>query len=62
MSLRKLEEDERRQLAMVMEAQKRMKMLEHLDERYVEQHRAHLKVQEQKQLDEFAIVMSRRKE
>lgn len=62
MALRAVEDEERRQFTMVMEAQKRMKMLEHLDERYVEQHSKQSKIQEQKQLDEFAISMNRRKE
>jgi flagellar biosynthesis chaperone FliJ len=38
-----------------------MKMLEHLDERYLEQHIKQMNVQEQKQIDEFAISMNRRK-
>lgn len=59
--LRTIEEDERRQLTQVLEAQKRMKMLETLDERYVDQYLNQLKTIEQKQLDEFAIQASRRK-
>lgn len=59
--LRTLEEHERHQLIMVMEAQKRMKMLENLDERYLEQHIKLLKNHEQKEIDEFAITMNRRK-
>ncbi|WP_141731060.1 hypothetical protein [Oligoflexus tunisiensis] len=62
MTLRAVEEEERHQRLMVAEAQKRMKMLEHLDERYLEQHMKQMKIQEQKQLDEFAISMNRRKE
>ncbi|HYX33633.1 MAG TPA: hypothetical protein VE954_11000 [Oligoflexus sp.] len=62
MALRAVEEEERRQFMMVAEAQKKMKMLEHLDERYGEQHTKHMKIQEQKQLDEFAITMNRRKD
>jgi flagellar biosynthesis chaperone FliJ len=62
MALRAVEDDERRQLTMVMEAQKRMKMLEHLGEIYGEQYSKQSKIQEQKQLDEFAISMNRRKE
>lgn len=62
MSYRRLEEDERRQRLMVSEAQKRMKMLEHLDERYADQYLKQLKMHEQKLLDEFAISMNRRKE
>lgn len=62
MDLRAVEDEERRQFAMVMEAQKRMKMLEHLGDVYAEQYSKQSKVQEQKQLDEFAISMNRRKE
>jgi flagellar biosynthesis chaperone FliJ len=62
MALRAVEEEERHQRLMVAEAQKRMKMLEHLDERYLEQHMKQMKIQEQKQLDEFALSMNRRKE
>ncbi len=61
MALRAVEEEERLQSRQVAEAQKRMKMLEHLDERYLEQYLKQLNIQEQKQLDEFAISMNRRK-
>ncbi len=61
MALRAVEEEERLQSRQVAEAQKRMKMLEHLDERYLEQYLKQLNIQEQKQLDEFAIAMNRRK-
>jgi flagellar biosynthesis chaperone FliJ len=61
MALRAVEEEERLQFRQVAEAQKRMKMLEHLDERYLEQHIKQLNIQEQKQIDEFAISMNRRK-
>ncbi len=61
MALRAVEEEERLQSRQVAEAHKRMKMLEHLDERYLEQYLKQLNIQEQKQLDEFAISMNRRK-
>ncbi len=61
MALRAVEEEERLQSRQVAEAHKRMKMLEHLDERYLEQHMKQLNIQEQKQIDEFAISMNRRK-
>jgi flagellar biosynthesis chaperone FliJ len=61
MALRAVEEEERLQFRQVAEAEKRMKMLEHLDERYFEQHVKQMNIQEQKQIDEFAISMNRRK-
>jgi flagellar biosynthesis chaperone FliJ len=61
MALRAVEEEERLQFRQVAEAQKRMKMLEHLDKRYLEQHIKQMNIQEQKQTDEFAISMNRRK-
>jgi len=60
-TLRLIEEDARHQMIMVTEAQRRMKMLENLDERYVEQLVKQMNVLEQKEMDEFAIQMNRRK-
>ncbi len=59
--LRHIEEDARHQMIMVTEAQRRMKMLENIDERYDEQLVKQMKIMEQKELDEFAIQMNRRK-
>jgi hypothetical protein len=60
-NLRLIEEDARHQMIMVNEAQRRMKMLENIDERYDEQLVKQTKIMEQKELDEFAIQMNRRK-
>jgi flagellar export protein FliJ len=59
--LRAIEEEERQQMQIVIEAQKKLKMLEKLDIRYNEQHMEHLKKVEQKMLDEFAIQAARKK-
>ncbi|MCX6128371.1 MAG: hypothetical protein NTX25_04815, partial [Proteobacteria bacterium] len=61
MVLRVIQEEEKRQMARVMEAQKRLRMLEKLDERYLDQSRDLHKTIEQKELDEFALQSSRRK-
>ncbi len=60
-SLREIEYHEKMQMQQVFEAQKRLRMLEKLDERYEKQDLQHLKKAEQKQLDEFAIINARRK-
>ena len=61
MTLRIVEEEERRQLQQTAEAQRRLRMLEKLDERYNQQDIEHYKTIEQNQLDEFALQTALRK-
>jgi flagellar biosynthesis chaperone FliJ len=61
MQLRSLEDEEKKQRHEVEEAQRRMKMLEKLEERYHDQYTEQQKIIEQKQIDDFALQMARRK-
>ena len=60
-NLRMIEHAERLQNKVVSDSHQRLRMLEKLDERYAEQNAKHAKTVEQKQLDEFAIQIARRK-
>lgn len=61
MELRHVEIEVKAQERHVAEAHKNMKMLEKLDDRYTGNLNEHLKIIEQKQLDEFAVQGARRK-
>lgn len=60
-TLRSIEQEEKAQKEAVLNSHQKLRMLEKLDARYDEQNIKNEKVVEQKQLDEFALQISRRK-